>query len=182
MVDGDVAARLLGESSRRRDQVEKSALANRRVGPGMIDFSHHRDGLRGGFVHENGDVRAADKASILQPLLDQLLRFIGGQVGDVNIINQRKINISGAADARLGGEIGHSEHTDFDQIADAQLHIGIGQETGRLRVQRFRAQVRLRRIPRGRCLGQKMEAAQTANDTHHFAIGSGDSALTYQDS
>src|SRR5450756_646627 len=98
MLDGHVAARLVGESSRRRDQVEKAALTNRRVGPGTTDLSRHRDALRGGFAHENGNVRAADKASILQPLLDQLLRFIGRQVGNVNIVNQGKVDVSGTTD------------------------------------------------------------------------------------
>src|ERR1035437_5731012 len=133
MLDGDKAARLLSESSRRRDQVEKPALPNRRVGPWVIDLSDQRDGLRGGFVDENRNVRAADKASILQPLLDQPLRFIRRQAGDMNIVNQGKVNVSGTTDARLGRKIRHSEHTDLDQIADAQLDIGISKQTGRLR-------------------------------------------------
>ena len=69
VLDGHVAARLVGEPPRRRDQVEKAAIANRWIGPGTAYLSYYRDGLRGGFVHENGNVRAADKASILQPLL-----------------------------------------------------------------------------------------------------------------
>ena len=126
----------------RRNQIEKTALANRRVGPGTIDLSHHRDGLRGGLVHENGNVRAADKASIFQPLLDQLLRFIGSQAGNVNIVDQGKVDVSGTADARLEREFGHSEHIDLDQIADAQLHIGIREQTRRIGAKLFRWQVR----------------------------------------
>ncbi len=160
MLDGDNAACLLTESSRRRDQVEKAALADRRVGPGAIDLSHHRDGLRSGFVHENGNVRAADKASILQPLLDQLLRFVDRQVGNVNIVDQGKIGVSGATDACFGGEFGHSKHTDLDQIANAQLYIGIGKETGRFGRSSFWRWCRRRRLSRDRRLGEKTEAAQ----------------------
>ncbi len=161
MLDGDNAACLFGESSGRRNQIEKTALANRRVGPGTIDLSHHRDGLRGGLVHENGNVRAADKASIFQPLLDQRLCFIGSQAGNVNIVDQRKVDVSGTTDARLEREFGHSEHINLDQIADAQLHIGISQQTSGLGRSCFVGRRGLRRLPRGRCLRQKVEAAQS---------------------
>ncbi len=159
MLDGDNAPCLLRESARGRDQVEKAALSNPRVGPGPHDLSHHRDGLRSGFVHENGNVRAAHKASILQPLLDQLLRFIDRQLGNVNIVDQGKIDVSGATDTRFAGKIGHSEHTDLDQIANAQLYTGIGKETGRLGCSGFLRRCR-QCLSRERCLGEKTEAAQ----------------------
>ena len=55
------------------------------------------------------------------------LRFIRCQPRDVNIVNQWEVDVSGTADAGLGREIRHSEHTDLDEIADAQLYIGIRQ-------------------------------------------------------
>ena len=175
MLDGDNAACLLGESSRRGDQVEEPALANRRVSSGATDLSHHRDSLRGRFVHENGNVRATDKASVLQPLLDQFLRFVSRQVGNVNIVNQRQVDVSGTGDARLGREIGHSEHSDLDQIADAQLHIGIGQQTRRLGRSGLARRCGLRRVRRGRCLGQKVEAART--DYKHVQASQKETAI-----
>src|SRR5450631_4735 len=163
MLDGHVAARFVAQSSRSGDQVEKVALTNRRVGPWVIDLSHQSDRLRGGLVHENGNVRAANKTSVLQPLLDQCLRFIGCQVRNVNIVNQGKVDVSGTTDARLGGEIGYSEHRDLDQIADAQLDIGTSKQTRRLRRNGLAGKRGLGRLPSDRCLGQKVEAAHTNN-------------------
>jgi hypothetical protein len=54
------------------------------------------------------------KASVLEPLLNQLLGFIGSQVGNVNIIDQRKVNVSRTTDSRLGSEIGHSVNGNID--------------------------------------------------------------------
>ena len=102
MLDGHVAARLIRQSSRQRDYVEKAPLSNRGVRPGAGHLSQHRDGLRCGFGYENGNVRASDEASILQPLLDQTLSFLRRQVCDVNIINQWKIKISRIVDASFG--------------------------------------------------------------------------------
>ena len=95
MFDGHVASRFVGESSRRRDQVEKVAIANR------------REGTAGWLLTSPKTVMACEadsstkietcgprtKASILQPLLDQLLRFIASQVGDINIVNQGQVDV-----------------------------------------------------------------------------------------
>jgi hypothetical protein len=45
-LDSYVSTGLIGQSSCRRDQVEKAALANRRVGAWTIDFADQRDRLR----------------------------------------------------------------------------------------------------------------------------------------
>src|SRR5271157_1763443 len=127
MLDRNVVARLVGQPSRRRDDIEKAAITNRRIGTRTSHLSKHRDSLRCRFIYENGDVRTVDKAPILKSLFDQHLCFVSGQPRDMNIVNQWEVYVSGPTNAGLRQEVRHSEHTDFDEIADAQFYIGIRQ-------------------------------------------------------
>src|SRR5580693_1014134 len=98
-LDSYVSTGLISQSSCRRDQVEKAALANRRVGAWTIDFADQRDRLRCRFINENGDMGTTHEASILQSFLNHVLRFVGGQIRDMHVVNQRKVDISRTTDA-----------------------------------------------------------------------------------
>jgi hypothetical protein len=63
---------------------------------------------------------SSSKSSVVQPLLDQGLRFFHGQVSDVYVIDERKINIAGIADSCFGRKLGDVVYAHLNQIACAQ--------------------------------------------------------------
>ena len=119
-------------------------------------LSHHVDGLRGRLVDEDADVRIADEASVFKSFLDQFLRFIHRQIGDVHVVDQRKVHISAISDTYLGVEIGNSVNAELNQIAGAELGSGTSDGTRRLWGRRVLRGLQRRSISRDRRLGQEM--------------------------
>src|SRR6267154_81622 len=93
MFYGYIAPGLVGQSSSCRDDVEETAITRCRVRTRVVDLTHQGDRLRGRFIDENRDMRAADKSAILQPFLNHFLRLIGCQVRKMNVINEWKVNV-----------------------------------------------------------------------------------------
>jgi hypothetical protein len=76
-------------------------------------------------MHEKLNVRSLYVSTLLEALLDDALGLIHGQAINVNIVNQGKVNVSGAADASLGVHFGDVIDADFDQVSGAKAHGGV---------------------------------------------------------
>src|SRR5205814_449215 len=100
--DRDAFARAIAESTRCRNDAEKSLFTHHRINSRPRHFSQHAGGVRSGFIHKNLYMWVTDKPALIESLFDRSRRIIDGQSIDVNVANQRKINVTGVAHSGFG--------------------------------------------------------------------------------
>jgi len=66
-----------------------------------------------------------DESTLVKPFLDRGFGFVDRQASYMNVINQGKVNVSGAADPRLRTQFRHIVNADFEEITVAQAKRGI---------------------------------------------------------
>jgi len=62
-------------------------------------------------------VRIFHEAAVGKPLLDQALTLFRRQAGDVNVVDQRQVNLAFAADSSLGREFRNVVDPYFNQVS-----------------------------------------------------------------
>ena len=92
-------------------------ICNFRIDARFRYFSQHGYALGGGIIHEDRHMRSADESAILQPLRNQRLSFFLRETIDVNVIDQRQVNIARIADSHFARQLRNVVHAHLNQVA-----------------------------------------------------------------
>src|SRR5450631_2898923 len=94
----DTTASFLSESSRSRNQIEEPLLPHHWINSWLGNFPQKAGSPCSMFVNKHIHVGISDKSTIGEPFLNQILRFFGRQSRDVDVINERQVDVAVTTD------------------------------------------------------------------------------------
>ena len=117
---GYALARASGKTAGGGNDVKQSRLANHRIDPGFRHLAQQAYALGSGLIDVQSHVWILYEPAVRKPLFDQGLSFFDGEAGQMDVVDEWKVDVAAGAQPAFGGQFRHVVDIHFNQIAGTQ--------------------------------------------------------------